>query len=70
MPDKAVNPVTDAIRSVIGEYKSLVEDAPKKRVPKITDEKTRRKSRPVRTEAFMAEHRLTGPKFRRPLDGA
>jgi hypothetical protein len=68
LADKVVNPVTDAIRSVIGEYKSLVEDAPKKKSPKITGEKTRRKSRPVRTEAFMAEHRLTGPKFRRPLD--
>ena len=69
MPDKAVNPVTDAIRSVIGEYERVLKDTPKKKSPKITGEKTRRKSRPVRTEAFMAEHRLTGPKFRRPLDG-
>ena len=36
MADKAVNPVTDAIRSVIGEYKSLVESAPKKKSPKVT----------------------------------
>ena len=68
MPDKVVNPVTYAIKSVIGEYKKVLEDAPKKQAPKVTGEKTRRKSRPTRTEAFMAEHRLTGPKFRRPLD--
>ena len=47
MPDKVVNPVTDAIRSVIGEYKSLVEDAPKKKSPKVTAELSARKNTSV-----------------------
>ena len=36
MPDKVVNPVTDAIRSVIGEYERVLKDAPKKQAPKVT----------------------------------
>ena len=47
MPDKVVNPVTDAIRSVIGEYKRVLKDAPKKQAPKVTSELSARKNTSV-----------------------
>ena len=47
MPDKVVNPVTDAIRSVIGEYERVLKDAPKKQAPKVMSELSARKNTSV-----------------------
>ena len=39
MPSK--NPYTDAILNIADEYKALLKDSPKKKVPKIMSEKKR-----------------------------
>tara|TARA_Y100001951_G_C11113711_1_gene168915 strand:+ start:22 stop:225 length:204 start_codon:yes stop_codon:yes gene_type:complete len=47
LPAKSLNPVTDAILSVIDEYRSLKQDAPKKKTPGILKERRGLQSNPV-----------------------
>ena len=41
------NPITDAIMSIAGEYRSLIEKAPKEKVPSIMQEARAKKSSSV-----------------------
>ena len=52
----AKNPVTDAILSVVGEYKSLQKDTadPKKRVPTVMQEPKKKVAMPRFKQALMS----------------
>ena len=54
MPAK--NPYTDAILNIADEYKALLKDAPKKKVPKIVSKRTQNNA----LDAFIARKEALG----------
>lgn len=66
MPSK--NPYTDAIFSVVSEYKALLKDAPKMRVPDIMSERSDGKTmNPL--ARWLEDYGMTEKDFRGMFDG-
>jgi hypothetical protein len=55
LPAENINPVTDAILSVIGEYRSLTKDSARKKAPLVAPRPKRKQGM---LQAFMENNRL------------